>query len=190
MDEKRYDLILSYLESGLSVVKISKLTSSSERTVRKIRDKKITRPSKNLVKRQLPPWSVGLDWDDILVQVNKKFCLKDIWESQSLQDISYSQFTREFHKRHPYHGKKVVTRRHFNPGDYVEVDYTGFKPEIIDPQTLKITRVNIFVGILCFSQRVFIESTQTAQLHVLTEGVARNCAASPILINLDKLIKK
>lgn len=149
------------LDAGLSARQISRTIRCCDKTVKKIKEGQITDPASHNSPRDVPAWSHLLDWDDIILDVKKGFLLSDLWEEKCSLQIGYTQFTREFHKRFPLHGKKVITHREFSPGDKIEVDYAGFKPEWVDPKTLKVHKENIFVGSLCFSQKVFATSSPT-----------------------------
>ena len=161
MDSNRYLKIKSMLEAGVSVRQISQILSCCDKTVKKVREGEIINPSTRSSVREVPGWSQAICWDEVLLDVGKRHLLSDLWAEKCLEQISYSQFTREFHLRFPLHGKKIITHREFNPGDRVEVDYAGFCPEWIDPQTLVTHKVNIFVGSLCFSQRIFATTSPT-----------------------------
>jgi len=49
----------------------------------------------------------------------------------------------------------TVTLRTFKAGEYCEVDYAGDKIEWLDRRTGEIHAAHVFVGILCFSQKIF-----------------------------------
>ena len=77
----------------------------------------------------VPGWSRTIFWDEILLDVSQGHLLSDLWTEKCLDQISYSQFTREFHLRFPQYGKKIIPHKEFNPEDRVKVDYAGSCPE-------------------------------------------------------------
>jgi len=49
----------------------------------------------------------------------------------------------------------TVTLREFKPGEHCEVDYAGGRIEWLDTRTGEIHEAHVFLGILCFSQKIF-----------------------------------
>ena len=55
--------------------------------------------------------------------------------------------------------EKTVTLREFAPGEYAEVDYAGSTVEWLTADG-EIHDAQVFIGILCYSQRIFAHSTE------------------------------
>ena len=163
MDEKRYQTIKEYLQAGVGINQICKIVGATKRTIQQVRDGVIQRPSEMLCQREVPVWSHSVDWEKVLSELRSGHYLKYIWEERWSEQISYSQFTREFHKKFPNEGKEVVTRREYRAGEYLEVDYAGYKPKWVDPETLEFHEANLFIGALCYSQKYFAYATESAK---------------------------
>lgn len=161
MNDERFESIKRKIESGLSVAKISRIEKCTERTVRQIRDGKMIRPSLKDSHSSEPVWSMGIDWDAIYkgVAVDGHY-LSQYWEETGVQ-ISYDQFRRYFHKRFPLLKMKISTPRVFNPGERIELDYSGKKAEWIDPLTGEIFEREVFVSALGHSQKVFAVTSES-----------------------------
>ena len=155
MDSQRYKDIKSKIDAGLSVSKISQLEGCSRRTVRQIRDGEIVNPALATKAYSVPNWASHLDWDKIYDEViGDGHCRYDVWQAHNL-GVSYCQFTRHFNQRFHLKLKRVSTPRNFEPGERIEVDYSGKKAEWVDVSTGEVHVVEIFVSTLCFSQKVF-----------------------------------
>ena len=155
MNDARYNQILKKIETGLSVVKISQLEKCSQRTVRLIRDGKMLMPSTERSSTVVPVWAIPLDWDTIHKEVTKDgHALSDLWEEAEL-GISYSQFTRYFKQRFPFVKIQTSTHRVFQPGERVEVDFSGKLAEWLDVETSEVFKSEFFVSALGESQKIF-----------------------------------
>lgn len=49
------------------------------------------------------------------------------------------------------------------PGPQIEIDWAGDPSEIIDPDTVEVTKFWIFVGVMTYSQYAFVEAFITEQ---------------------------
>jgi len=155
MISSRYLRIKVKIEAGIAVVRIAGLEGCSERTVRQIRDGTMPDPASVARSNEPPPWSAELDWDEIYKDVVEgDHCLSDIWEEKK-PGVSCSQFRRYFNQRYPLLKKKISTPRFFEPGERVEVDFSGKKVAWIDVETGEISELEIFIGSLGHSQKVF-----------------------------------
>ena len=155
MDSQRYKRIKSKIDVGLSVNKVSQLEGCSRRTVRQIRDGDIIDPSIVVRVYSIPAWASPLNWDEIYDEiVNGGQCRYDVWEERQLE-VSYSQFSRYFNQRFHFKLNKVSTPRHFEPGESIEVDYSGKKAKWVDPSTGEFHLCEVFVSTMGFSQKVF-----------------------------------
>ncbi|ALU45438.1 IS21 family transposase [Pseudoalteromonas rubra] len=97
-----------------------------------------------------------LDWVHDLMQERHQ-TLMQIWHSTRLQDpenfISYSQFT---HRYRAYVKKLDISMRQtYSPGEVAFVDFAGKRIQIKDPESGKLTWVEIFVLVLGYSQYIF-----------------------------------
>ena len=155
MDSQRYKQIKRKIEAGLSVAKISQLECCSPRTVRQIRDGEILNPSLAVDIHSVPSWATHLDWEEIYDEiVRKNHWRYDVWQERQ-PGVSYSQFTRYFNQRFHTRLQRVSTPREFDPGETIEVDYSGKKAEWVDISTGEVHVSEVFVSTLGFSQRVF-----------------------------------
>lgn len=68
---------------------------------------------------------------------------------------------------------KVSMRQEHKAGEKAFVDYSGKKPEIVDPATGEVRKVELFVGTLGASSLTFAEATLTQQLADFTESHVR-----------------
>lgn len=161
MDASRYAKIRAQIDAGIPARQIAKNLGCCDKTVKKIREGQTTDPRSHSSNREVPGWSQQVNWEDILADVQKGHLLSDLWNEQCAGQIGYIQFTREFHRQFPLHGKEVITRREHLPGEKLEVDYAGFRPEWIDPKTMSVNKMNIFVGSLCNSQKIFATASPT-----------------------------
>lgn len=155
MEDARFERIKEKIESGLSIAEISRIEKCTRRTVRQIRDGEMVKPSLKQARCSEPPWAIGIGWDSIYKDVTiGGHYLSDLWE-ESGASISYDQFRRYFHKRFPLLKLKISTPRVFEPGERIELDFSGKKLEWIDPRTGEIFEREVFVAALGFSQKVF-----------------------------------
>jgi transposase len=67
---------------------------------------------------------------------------------------------REFQKR-----RGLVMRQLHVAGDKVFVDYSGKRPQLVDPQTGEVLDVELFVAVLGASSYAYAEATYTQQVH-------------------------
>ena len=105
---------------------------------------------------RLPPgWALRLDWAAIEKDIRDGHQVKRIWEEVALSLTSYSNFFKYVQIRFASLLAASVTLREFKPGEYCEVDYAGGKIEWLDPKKGEIHEAHIFIGILCYSQKIF-----------------------------------
>ena len=155
MEDVRFERIKQKINSGLSITKIAVLEKCSRRTVRQIRDGEMVKPSLREARCLEPVWSIGIDWDSIYKDVTiGGHYLSDLWEESDAK-ISYDQFRRYFHKRFPLLKLKVSTPRVFEPGERIELDFSGKRLDWIDPKTNELNKREVFVATLGHSQKVF-----------------------------------
>jgi transposase len=96
-----------------------------------------------------------VNWDSVEKDIRQGFEIKRIWEEVAQSVTSHSNFFKYVKGRYSWLLQRTVTLREFNSGEYSEVDYAGDKIEWLDTKTGEIQYAHVFVGILCFSQKIF-----------------------------------
>lgn len=85
-----------------------------------------------------------------------------LWEeyiSEYPEGYQYTQFRIHYRR---WHGHTNVSMRiDHKAGDKMEVDYSGKKLQIIDKQTGEICNAEVFVSILCASQLIYVEASES-----------------------------
>ena len=106
--------------------------------------------------RRLPPgWALHLDWAEIEKDLRDGHQIKRIWEESAASYTSHPNFFKYVKTRFANLLAASVTLREFNPGEHCEVDYAGDKIPWLDIRTGEIHDAHVFLGILCFSQKIF-----------------------------------
>jgi transposase len=106
--------------------------------------------------QKLPPgWALHVDWAAVERDIRDGHQLKRIWEEAAATRTSHSNFFKYVKARFARLLDVTVTLREFRPGGHCEVDYAGGKIEWLDRRTGEIHQAHVFVGILCFSQKLF-----------------------------------
>lgn len=127
--------------------------------VAKVRGGVFTRDVLNRAKEpeaKLPPgWTLQVDWAVAEKDIREGHQLKRIWEEAAASWTSYPNFFKYVKQRFAQLLTATVTLREFRAGGYLEVDYAGDKIEWLDRRTGEIHQAHVFVGILCFSQKIF-----------------------------------
>lgn len=159
MNMDRFTEIKRQLEIGNSVIQISRNLSCTERTVRLIRDNKMTSPIDRKNNFTGPIWSEEADWQLVMREVGEGHALKLIWEERFLKRVGYKAFLDQFHKKHPEYRMSPSVHRYIAPGERCEVDYAGDTIMWIDLSTGQFFESQVFIGILGFSQKIFAEAT-------------------------------
>lgn len=105
---------------------------------------------------RLPPgWALGIDWAVVERDIRDGHPLKRIWEEVAAARTSHPNFFKYVKSRFAGLLQATVTLREFKPGEYCEVDYAGDKIDWLERRTGEIRHAHVFVGILCFSQKIF-----------------------------------
>jgi len=105
---------------------------------------------------KLPPgWALLVDWAAVEKDIRDGHQLKRIWEEVAAERTSYPNFFKYVKQRFAQLLTATVTLREFRAGEHCEVDYAGDKIEWIDSRTGEIHQAHVFVGILCFSQKMY-----------------------------------
>ena len=73
----------------------------------------------------------------------------------------YSAFCERYHKWKQQ--QRVSMRQVHKAGDKAFVDYSGKKPQVVDPETGEVREVEVFVAVLGASNYTFAEATETQQ---------------------------
>ena len=106
--------------------------------------------------QKLPPgWALHADWAVVERDIRDGHQLKQIWGEAASPLTSNSNFFKYVKVRFAGLLSATVTLREFKPGEYCEVDWAGDKIDWIDLKTGEIRQAHVFVGILCFSQKIF-----------------------------------
>lgn len=147
------------IRAGQSDRQIARVLQCRRTFVAKIRKNEVTAEviaQANKPQDSLPPlWALQVNWDSVERDIRSGFEIKRIWEEAAQTVTSHSNFFKYIKNRYRWLLQKTVTLREFNPGEYCEVDYAGDKIEWLDIKTGEIHSAHIFVGILCFSQKIF-----------------------------------
>ena len=102
-----------------------------------------------------PIWAEQVNWAEVVTELGLGHPLKFIWEEKAQKLTTYSNFWKQFYRKHPELIDAAVTLREFAPGERCEVDYAGKGIEWIDLKTGEVHEAPVFIGILGFSQLLF-----------------------------------
>lgn len=105
--------------------------------------------------RPVPAWALQVDWELVERDIRDGHQIKRLWEEYAKSWTSHPNFFKYTRQRFASLLEGTVTLREFKPGAHCEVDYAGDRIEWIDPKSGEIFHAHIFVGILCFSQKLF-----------------------------------
>ena len=110
--------------------------------------------------RPQPVWVLGVDWEGVERDIRDGHQIKRIWEEVAESSTSSSNFFKHVKVRYSSLLEATVTLREFKPGEHCEVDYAGDKIPWVDIVTGEIRYAHVFVGILCFSQKIFAHASE------------------------------
>ena len=158
MTMDRYSEIQRLINLEVPLREIARILKCSRRTIRQIRDGLAAKPEARVL-GITPLWAERLDWQEILEEVLDGHPLKYIWEEKGNSAVSYVNFWKQFHKQFPHYKQAKVVHRVFAPGERCEVDWAGDKLEWVHLKTGEVHEVDVFVGILGFSQLIFAQAT-------------------------------
>jgi transposase len=102
-----------------------------------------------------PPWALQVNWVEVERDIRDGHQLKRIWEEAATSWTSYPNFFKYVKQRFAPLLTATVTLREFRAGEHCEVDYAGDRIEWLDRRSGEIHEAHVFVGILCFSQKIF-----------------------------------
>lgn len=116
------------------------------------------------------------DWAYIHKRMAEKHqTLMQLWEEYRLarpeDAYAYSQFT--YHYRKYVRTIDISMRQSYLPGEVVFVDFAGKRPSFCDPKTGEQKPVEIFVGVLGYSQYVFACAVSSQRLEDWIEAHSR-----------------
>ena len=147
------------IQAGQSDRQIAKALRCRRTLVASIRGGALTQDTLSRAKEpgnKLPPgWALQIDWEAVEKDIRDGHQLKRIWEEVAEGRTSHSNFFKYVKVRFARLLEATVSFREFRPGEYCEVDYAGDRIEWIDTRTGEIHQAHVFVGILCFSQKIF-----------------------------------
>lgn len=157
--------IKQLLREGLSDRQIAKIVHCRRTLVKSLRglnEGQVDETLKNigLAIHVLPPeWSAHVNFTEVVALIKKGFEIKRIWENSAAALTTYSNFWKYLSKNFPELLRGTITLRNFTPGSQCEVDWAGDKIQWYDLNG-KNHDAHVFVGILCFSQLVFVYATR------------------------------
>lgn len=169
---QRFLEIKRQLDLGVPVIQIARSLGCTERTVRDIRDGKIIEPCQTK-ELSFPLWCEQIDWQQVLGEVLDGHPFKFIWEERFQAIVGYKAFLDQFHKKFPQYKKATTVHRYFAPGERCEVDYAGDTIGWLNMVTGEFTEMQVFVGALGFSQKIFAEATSDQKSRNFIESHGR-----------------
>jgi len=139
---------------GMNKSKISKLLKIDRGTVLRYWKFDIA------LKSDQPKWTQDLDWVYLEKELNKtpkKILYEELSETVELP--SYQAFCKYIKNNKSIKKIDVTIKIHRNPGDSVEVDWSGDSVDILNPATGELYSVQLFVGSMSYSGNIFAEFT-------------------------------
>ncbi len=124
-------------------------------------DAKFNNAKGRLIAKRMP------DFAEVAKELSKTGVTRQLlWEEYRLQGpedaLSYSQFS--FHLREHLQKLNVSMRQSHVPGYAVFVDYSGKRPHYVDQQSGEIIPVELFVGVLGYSNLTYAVATPRQKL--------------------------
>ena len=145
--------------SGISDRQIARALRCRRTLVAGIRGRHVTPDLISRAKQgenRLPPgWVLQVDWALVEKDIRGGYQIKRIWEEVAAERTSHSNFFKYVKTRFASLLDATVTLREFRAGEHCEVDYAGDKIEWINARSGEIHQAHVFIGILCFSQKIF-----------------------------------
>ncbi|MBF0546382.1 MAG: IS21 family transposase [Candidatus Riflebacteria bacterium] len=164
--------------------------------IRKISDYELEKrlfPEKNSL-----PFRGVPDWNELFLEKKKPgVTLKLLWEEYRVKNpegLCYSHFCELYNQNARHNDIRMRFDHKF--GDKLFVDYSGKKPEIIDPVTGEVRSVELFVAVLGASNYTFAEATLSQSLpdwigsHVRALNFFGGCPACIVPDNLRSGVSK
>lgn len=146
-------------ELGHTKKKISKILGMDRGTIMRYWNLKESVPNS-------PSWVNNIDWSYVKGEAKKGVPRKILYEEQKeLADLpSYQAFCQYLRNHGESKQPEVVIRQQRNPGESIEVDYSGDGREIVFPSTGEICNTELFVGTLSYSGHIYAEFTLSQKL--------------------------
>jgi hypothetical protein len=155
----QFEEIDRLIKAGLSNRQIAKALKCRKTLVSAVRSGEVQRDVIGAVKksedRPQPGWALQLDWNVIEKDIRDGHQFKQIWGEVAKELTSCSNFYKYVQVRFSSLLAATVTLREFKAGQHCEVDYAGGRIEWLDTRTGEIHEAHVFLGILCFSQKIF-----------------------------------
>lgn len=113
-----------------------------------------------------PLWAQKVDWDYIKKELKRSTRTVLYEELKELYSElpSYQAFCSYLKNHYSEYLPEVTIKIERNPGDSIEVDYSGDSVYILNPQTGELYRVELFVSTLSYSGKIYAEFTYTQKL--------------------------
>ncbi len=107
------------------------------------------------------------NWADVHKELQRKgVTLQLLWKEYREQYADGYGYSRYCELYRSWTGTiDVVMRQHHAPGERLFVDYAGMTMPVVDPETGDIRQVQIFVATLGCSNLLYVEATETQQVH-------------------------
>jgi transposase len=157
------------IEAGQANRQIARSLCCRRTLVAQIRSGQFTREVLNRAREpaeKLPPgWALRVDWSAIERDIRDGHQLKRIWEEVGRDLTSYANFFKYLKTRFSDLLTATITLREFRAGEHCEVDYAGDTIKWIDRKSGEIHEAHVFVGILCFSQKIFAIAHEDEKKH-------------------------
>ena len=138
---------------GLSIRKIAQALGMCRQTVRKYLE---SAPKvQEVVVITEDQRLAGIDWEYVSQEISSKGCSIKQLHRELGGEVSYVDFWRAFRAQVPS-TKEVVIRQQHKPGEKVHIDFCD-GIDIVDRETGKKSKTELFVGVLAFSSNTFGE---------------------------------
>ncbi len=114
---------------------------------------------------EIPDWAKTIDWNYVKTEIkktSKKILYEELGETNKLP--SYQAFCSYLRAHIGAAPPEATIRIERNPGDSIEVDYSGDSIQILNPSTGELYNVELFVGSLSYSGYFYAEFTMSQKL--------------------------
>ena len=113
-----------------------------------------------------PVWATEVDWEYLKKELRSGAPRKILYEElmQFISMPTYQAFCQYLRNHQDRPSPDITIRIQRNPGDSVEVDYSGDGHHILNPATRQLHKAELFVGALSYSGYFFAEFTPSQRL--------------------------
>ena len=139
-------------DQGKSIRKIAESLQISRNTVRKYLQEEEKNDVGNL---SSPAWARGIDWGDVITRYQRGIQIKQLYIEFAPESVSLPTFYARFSKLRGSSPRPTIPTLH-RPGERVQIDYCD-GIDLMDPETCKIKKTQLFVGVLPFSSHCYAE---------------------------------